>query len=405
MKSLLRASVLAALTLATCAAGANAQRPPSITAPSAILVEPSSGTIVYARAPYKRRAIASTTKMMTALLLLERRPLSHRIRAVNYSGSAGESTAGIEAGEKLTAADMLRALLLPSANEAAAAIAVDVGGSRRGFVRMMNARAKRAGLRGTHFANPVGLDSAGNYSTARDLAQLGILLRRNKFARETMNLSKATLYSGAHRRVVFNHNRLISSVSSMNGIKTGHTQTAGYLLVGGASRAKVQLISVVMAEPSESARDADTLSLMRYGFSRYSSVRAVRKGQIYATAKVAGRSDNVNLVASQSADVVMRAGQRPTVVVSGVPDEIEGPKPRGSRVGFLSIRRRGKPVTRVALLTSKEVQAPALLATLTSGPLAPALVLLAIAGIAFAATLSRKRRRRRRTVQFQGEPT
>jgi D-alanyl-D-alanine carboxypeptidase (penicillin-binding protein 5/6) len=205
VKRLLRASVLAALTLATCAAGANAQRPPSITAPSAILVEPSSGTIVYARAPYKRRAIASTTKMMTALLLLERRSLSHRIRAVNYSGSAGESTAGIEAGERLTAADMLRALLLPSANEAAASIAVDVGGSQRGFVRMMNARAKRAGLRGTHFANPVGLDASGNYSTARDLAQLGILLRRNKFARETMNRSKATLYSGAHRRVVFNH--------------------------------------------------------------------------------------------------------------------------------------------------------------------------------------------------------
>ena len=405
MTRLPRASVVAALGLAICAATASAQRPPSITARSAILVEPSSGTVIYARAPYKRREIASTTKMMTALLLLERRPLSHRIKAVPYNGSPAESTAGIQAGERLTAADMLRALLLPSANEAAAAIAVDVGGSRRGFVRMMNARAKRAGLRGTHFSNPIGLDGAGNYSTARDLAQLGILLRRNKFARETMDRSKATLYSGAHRRVVFNHNRLISSVASMNGIKTGHTETAGYLLVGGASRAGVQLISVVMADPSEAARDSDTLKLMRYGFSRYRNVHAVRKGAVYVNVKVAGRSDHVNLVAAHSADVVMRRGERPTIVISGVPEEIDGPKPRGARVGFLSVRRRGKPVTRVALVTATDVQGPELIAALISWPLTPAAVLLALAAVAFAANLRRKRRQRRRTVQFQGEPT
>ena len=118
--------MLALLALALPLA-ASAQSRPSLSAPSAILIEPSSGEIIYARNPYKRREIASTTKMMTALLLLERRSLSHRVKVVNYSPSPAESTAGLVPGERLTSADMLRALLLASANEAAVSIAADVG--------------------------------------------------------------------------------------------------------------------------------------------------------------------------------------------------------------------------------------------------------------------------------------
>ncbi len=404
MTALRRVAVLALLLALALPAEAPAKRRPSLSAASAILIEPSSGEIIYARNPYSRREIASTTKMMTALLLLERRSLKHRIRVVGYNVGAAESTAGLIPGERLTSADMLRALLLASANEAAASIAVDVGGSRKGFVRMMNARAKRAGLRRTHFSNPDGLDGRRNYSTARDLATLGILLRRDGFARRLVDRSKATLRSGYRKRTVYNRNTLIGSVSWMNGIKTGHTSSAGYLLVGGASQNGAELISVVMGEPSEAARNADTLKLMRYGFGRYQSVSAVRKGQRFATIDVNGRDERVRLVASRSADVVMRKGERPATIVSGLPSELTGPLAKGAPVGVVTVVRRGKSVARIELITASAVAPPSLLAGL-GGWLGPAAGLfVATSLVALSAILVRKRRRGRRLTRVQRKP-
>ncbi len=404
MTGLIRVGVLLALLVLALPSVADAKPRPSLSARAAILIEPSSGEIIYARNPYTRREIASTTKMMTALLLLERRSLRHRIKVVNYNAGAGESTAGLIPGERLTSADMLRALLLASANEAAASIAVDVGGSRKGFVRMMNARAKRAGLRRTRFSNPDGLDGRRNYSTARDLATLGVLLRGDSFARRLVDRSQAKLSSGFRSRTVYNRNTLIGSVPWMNGIKTGHTSSAGYLLVGGASRNGIELISVVMGEPSEAARNADTLKLMRYGFGRYQSVRAVTKGQRFATLEVEGRDAMVGLIASRSADLVMRKGERPTTVLSGLPSRLTGPLARGARVGEVIVLRRGKSVERVALVTATAVAAPSLLATAGgfAGPAAGIVVALTL--ITISATLLRKRRHKRRLERVQRRP-
>ena len=401
MTSLIRAGAILALLVLALPAVAGAQGRPSLSASSAILIEPSSGEIIYSRNPYQRREIASTTKMMTALLLLERRSLKHRVRVANYNPGAGESTAGLIPGERLTSADMLRALLLASANEAAVSIAIDVGGSQKGFVRMMNARAKRAGLRGTHFSNPDGLDGRRNYSTARDLATLGTLLRENSFARRLVDRSKAEMRSGLRKRTVYNRNTLIGSVPWMNGIKTGHTSGAGYLLVGGASRNGAELISVVMGEPSEAARNADTLKLMRYGFGRYRSVNAVAKGQRFATLSVSGRDEKVQVIASRSADVVIRSGERPTTIISGLPTELTGPLAKGAPVGYVTVLRRGKSVARVPLVTSSAVAAPPLLAAAGGwiGPLMGGLVVFTL--MLFSATLIRKRRRQRRPERVQ----
>ena len=401
MTSLIRAGAILALLVLALPAVAGAQGRPSLSAASAILIEPSSGEIIYSRNPYQRREIASTTKMMTALLLLERRSLKHRVRVANYNPGAGESTAGLIPGERLTSADMLRALLLASANEAAVSIAIDVGGSQKGFVRMMNARAKRAGLRGTHFSNPDGLDGRRNYSTARDLATLGTLLRENSFARRLVDRSNAEMRSGLRKRTVYNRNTLIGSVPWMNGIKTGHTASAGYLLVGGASRNGAELISVVMGEPSEAARNADTLKLMRYGFGRYRSVNAVAKGQRFATLSVSGRDEKVQVIASRSADVVIRSGERPTTIISGLPTELTGPLAKGAPVGYVTVLRRGKSVARVPLVTSSAVAAPPLLAAAGGwiGPLMGGLVVFTL--ILFSATLIRKRRRQRRPERVQ----
>ena len=329
-------SVVAALVTAALVAPLNASAAPKLGAPSAILVEPSTGDIVYSRSSSSERAIASTTKMMTALVTLEKANLNDTFVTVPYNGLAVESTAGFKGGEKVKVRDLLRALLVASANDAAATLAVRVGGSREKFVAMMNARARKIGLTNTHFANPVGLDAPGNYSSAADLAKMALLLRTNAFVRETVDKPKVTLQSGAKKRTLKNRNTLIGKVPFMNGVKTGHTQSAGYVLVGSGTKKGVTLVSAVLGTGSEGARNADTLALMRYGFKLYQPVTPVKSNAVYARAKVKDSDQVVNLVSKTTIKRVARRGQTVTTRAV-VPAELVGPLPAGSRGGTLNV--------------------------------------------------------------------
>jgi D-alanyl-D-alanine carboxypeptidase (penicillin-binding protein 5/6) len=377
---------------------------PAVSAPAAILIQPATADIVYARRADDRRSIASTTKLMTALLTLERRRLSDRITAVPYPAAAVESVAGLRAGERLTTADMLRALMLASANDAAAAIAVDVGGSRRGFVRMMNERARRAGLRDTRFANPIGLDDPGNYSSPADLAKIALLVRADPFARRVMDRPSAVLRSGARVRTVRNRNTLVGAVPWVSGVKTGHTRRAGYVLVGSASRDGVELISVVMGAGSEGARNADTLALMNYGFSRYhrtapvlsTTRRRLLPGRAAASVPIKHGDEDaaVAVVPAREVRVVARRGERVVATPTGLPKEIEGPVPARERVGTLVVRRRGKVVDRVPLVTARAVAQASWWDKNRWITGAPGLLIGICAGAVLIASLSRARGRR-----------
>src|SRR3954452_1712795 len=333
---------------------------PAVSAPEAILVEPQTQDIVYARRANMRRPIASTTKLMTALLTLEHARLNDVVAAAPYAPSAAESLMGLRSGERLTVADLLRGLLVVSANDAAATLAVDVGGSRRRFVAMMNRRARELGLDDTHYANPVGLDEPGNYSSAADLVKLALVLRQRPFFRATTDLATVTLHSGSRTRHLVNRNALVRTVPYVNGVKTGHTNSAGYILVGSATRNGVTLVSAVLGDPSEGARDADSLRLLRYGLSRYHRVEAVRGRAVFASAALKYRDERVDLVAGRSAGRVARRAERVTTHVTGAPAEIEGPMAAGTRVGTILVRQRGRVVDRVALVTSHDISAPTL---------------------------------------------
>jgi D-alanyl-D-alanine carboxypeptidase (penicillin-binding protein 5/6) len=343
--------------LAAAPAGAATSRPPSIHAPAAILVEPATGDIVYARNANERRPIASTTKLMTALLALERLPLDDVLTATPYAAAPAESVAGIRAGERLTVREYLRALLVQSANDAAQTLAVRVAGSRKAFVALMNERARELGLRDTHFTTPVGLDVPGNYSSASDLVKLALLLRANRFARETVDLRSVTIGKGARSRTFPNQNGLVRSVPWVNGVKTGHTRAAGYVLVGSGSRRGVTVLSAVLGDPSDAAREQDTLALLRYGTARYHVVHPIAEGRRYAAARLAYRDQEVPLVASRTIARVARRGEKLTVTVTGAPSEVDGPVPQGTRLGTLVVRQRGKVVDRVALVTASAVSA------------------------------------------------
>ena len=216
---------------------------------------------------------------------------------------------------------------------------------------MMNSRARQLGLRHTHYANAIGLDDPGNYSTAEDLVKLTLILRRNEFFRQVTDLPRATLHTGSHPRTIVNRNVLVRAVPEVNGVKTGHTSTAGYILVGSASKADVTVISVVLDEPTEAARDADTLALLRYGLRRYRRVEPVRKGQGFASVKLAHRDQRVELVAARGVERTTRRDERIYTRTIDVPSELDGPLPAGSRVGTIEVRWRKRTVARVPLIT------------------------------------------------------
>ena len=179
----------------------------------------------------------------------------------------------------MTVSDLLEALLLESANDAAVTLARGVSGSTRRFVAAMNRRARRLGLADTSYANPIGLDDPDGYSTARDLAALAARLMRNRRFARIVDTPAARLASGARPRVVENRNLLIASNPFVTGVKTGHTLRAGYVLVGAAgTRRTGRVVSVVLGEPSEAARDADTLALLRWGLTRFRRVEPLRPG-------------------------------------------------------------------------------------------------------------------------------
>jgi D-alanyl-D-alanine carboxypeptidase (penicillin-binding protein 5/6) len=350
---------LAVVVPATATApAATAPKAPQVRAPAAILVEPATGDVVFQRNADQRRPIASTTKLMTALVTLEHASLDDVMTTINYHGSPAESLAGFRGGERVTVRDLLRALLITSANDAAATLAQRVAGSRPAFVKLMNAKARQLKLTNTHYGNPIGLDSPDNYSTATDLAKLTLILRRNAFFRETTNLPRVTLKSGNHPRTFANRNVLVRNVPAVNGVKTGHTSTAGYILVGSASRAGITVVAVVLDDPSESARDSDALNLLKYGLGRYHVVTAVNKDQVVGHAALSHRGDEqVDLVAGATVRRTARRGDKLVVTVSGAPTTIDGPLPKGARVGTVTVTQRGKVVARVPLQTADAVDA------------------------------------------------
>lgn len=357
IRPVLLGAVLALLLTAPCAvAQTPAGAPRLVGAKAAIVMEASTGDVLMSRNPGQRRQIASTTKLMTVLVALQRDDLDDIFSATDYTPAMSESQIGLHAGERMSVRDLLRAALLPSANDAAAAIAVGTMGSTSAFVAEMNRRAKALGLRDTSFANPVGLDDPNNYSTAHDLAKLAIRLRGYEFFRRTVDLPSATLRSGARRRTVLNRNSLVRRVDAINGVKTGHTGRAGYILVGSATRDGVTVVSVVLGEPSERARDVDSLALLRYGLSSYDARTVVPEGRVLGRVALRYRGEeSVEVIAGATVKRVVRSGTRTNVTVTGLPAEVDGPLPRGTRLGTAIVRKGSEVLARVPVVTARPV--------------------------------------------------
>jgi D-alanyl-D-alanine carboxypeptidase (penicillin-binding protein 5/6) len=397
-------AAVAAITPATASAAAP-RCPASVTAPSAIVIEVSTGQAACAKNADAERPIASTTKLMTALLTLERARLSQRFRASPYRPASVESQIGLLPGERMTVRDLMRGLLVWSGNDAAMALAYGVAGSPRRFVALMNRRARQLGLTETHYANPIGLDAPGNYSSARDLATLARFLRANPFFRATVDLPAVTLHSGAHPRRFLNRNDLVREYPWVNGVKTGHTRGAGYVLVGSAHRHGVQVVSAVLGTPGESSRDLQSVALLRAGLHGFRNVRAARRG-----AHVPGlRPVSIRFRPGAGLDLVVGPNRLRAVVPRGhrdelvlrpakVPDHVTGPIRRGQVLGSAEVRRGGVRLGTVPLVAAGSVPAAGLAQKTKSWFTRPGIVVLVFAVLGGTVLLARRRsvRSRRR---------
>jgi D-alanyl-D-alanine carboxypeptidase (penicillin-binding protein 5/6) len=386
--------LLAALAAGLLAGGpvaVAAEPPPSTSGEAALVMDVRTGDVMHGVAAGRERPIASATKLMTALLTLERADLDDEFPAADYSASPVESKINLMPGERMTVRDLLTALLLESANDAAVTLAEGVAGSREAFVREMNRRAVELGLNDTSYANPIGFDDPNNHSSARDLARLARrLLAMPEFAR-IADLPMATLRSGARPRTIDNRNVLVQRYPFVNGVKTGHTIGAGYVLVGAGAAGGGRVITVTLGAPSESARDADTLALLRWGLEQFRRERVLRAGKPLAELDVNYRDEDAPVGAARPVTLVLRDGEKATKVLDA-PEELDGPLAKGERVGWVEVKRDGETVRRVPLITLADVEGASFFRKVMRA-LGTLLIVVLLVGIVLVVLVAVRRRR------------
>lgn len=333
---------------------------PSVSSPSAILLDLNTGRTLFKKDGDKRRAIASTTKILTALLALEMASPDEAITITPNAASTGGATIGLKAGEKRSAEELLNALMLASANDAAVALAEHIGGSVAGFSRIMNEKASALGAENSKFASPNGLISGNlHYSTAADMALIAKaamdrpefrqLVSTRRFSWETTDSTKPVLLT--------NTNHLLEVYPSATGIKTGYTNESGYCLVASATKGSRSAIAVVLGEQSRDASFDDSRRLLDWALDGFESRPIVRKARRYGVFVKAGRS--VPLIAQKSwADLVYGGSSSGSVLKIHLKPGLKLPIRKGQRLGDLMIMHLGKKVGSVGLIAGRSATMP-----------------------------------------------
>lgn len=333
---------------------------PQIEARSWALIDGRSGDVLVSHAAQRHLPIASTTKLMTAYVALHELPLDRVVRAAPYEAEYGESLLGLRPGQRISVRDLLYGLILRSGNDAAYDLALAAAGSEPRFVAEMNRYAAALGLADTHYANPIGLDQRGNYSSAADLATLTRhLLAIPAFAKIADSRS-AVLRSVRPRRRITTINELLRMAPWVTGVKTGHTFGALYVLVGSGQRNGVDLISVAVGAPTDEDRFSDNIDLLGYGFSLYKQRVPIKAGAALAEPAIRYSGGELPLRAARSVAVGLRRDQRMSVVVEA-PSEVEGPIERGAALGRASVYVGGRRMASVPLRAAQGVAEASLL--------------------------------------------
>lgn len=332
-----------------------------LNAKSAILMEESTGNILYESNPDERLPIASVTKVMTMLLIMEavdsgKISLDDMVTVSENAMSYGGSTMFLETGEQLTVNDMLKGIAVASANDGCVAMAEHLAGSESAFVDMMNEKAKKLGMENTHFMNTNGLDEDDHYSSARDVAIMSRELMKHETIFNYTSIWMDTLRGGKFQ--LANTNKLIRFYDGANGLKTGSTSKALCCLSAAAKRNDMQLIAVVLGAPTSAERFASAKSLLDYGFANYAVNTQITAGdEVQKIAVEKGVDKEVDVVAGDSCSTLVKKGQEDNITKEIKIDEtITAPIEAGQKIGTMTISRDGEVIADIELNASSAVE-------------------------------------------------
>lgn len=358
--------MLLGLTVGQGALAAGSPDPLTLKAPSAILIESSSGRVLYEKNADVERPPASMTKLMTLVLAFKalaegrvtwQQPVSAGEDAVRLGGAQ----IWLERDEMLPFGELVKAVAVGSANDAAYALGKHLGGTEESFAAQMNREAHSLGLRHTSFKNAHGLDAPGHLSTARDMALLGReAVRWPALVRLTSQWEDRSLRDGKGGKLwlVNPNNKFLRGYPGADGLKTGFTNKAGYCVTATAKRQNLRLVAVVMGEPSAKDRYRDVSALMDYGFSHFRAEVAVVPGRPMLSVPVAGGTlARVHLAAREALYVPRAAADRqPLKKVLHLYRPLRAPVHPGQTVGRLSFYSGAEPVGHVTLVATERVQ-------------------------------------------------
>ena len=336
------AALLAAVFLLPLSAGA-------VSARRAYVLDAVSGRVLFEREPDQRSLIASTTKIMTALIVCEQCNVLDRMRIPKEAVGIEGSSMYLQEGEVLTVQELLYGLMLSSGNDAAVALAIYCGGTVEGFAEMMNDKARILGLDGTHFENPNGLDSPGHYSTAEDLGKLAAYAMENPVFYKTVSTKNVRV----GQRYLTNHNKLLWRVEGADGVKTGYTKAAGRILVSSATRDGRRLIAVTIDDPDDWR---DHQALLEEGFSRFSIRQVVAAGERVGVLEVAGgQNQKVEVLAAEDFSYALAPEEQPQLALPGM-GFVYAPVVEGTDAGYAYVLIQGKAVGRFPVVFGATIE-------------------------------------------------
>jgi len=321
----------------------------AVSARRAYVLDTISGRVLFQRNPDEQSLIASTTKIMTALVVCEQSNVLDRMRIPKEAVGIEGSSMYLKEGEVLTIQELLYGLMLSSGNDAAVALAIYCGGTVEGFAELMNDKARVLGLTGTHFVNPNGLDAPGHYSTARDLAVLAAYAMENPIFAKTVSTKSVKVGD----RYLTNHNKLLWRVKGADGVKTGFTKAAGRILVSSATRQDRRIIAVTIDDGNDWQ---DHAALLEEGFSRYCVRSLVKAGEHLGEVAVeGGKGCRAEILAAEDFSYAMAPEETAQTAIPG-PGFVYAPAVEGAEAGYAYVLINGKAVGKLRTVYGQTVE-------------------------------------------------
>ena len=333
-------------------------------AKAAIIVEASTGTILYQKNVHEKLPPASMTKMMGMLLVVE----SVEKGQINWddivivsenASSMGGSQILLETGEKMTVDDLFKGVAVASGNDAIVALGEKIAGTEEMFVKMMNDRAKELGLKNTNFKNPHGLEEANHYTSAYDISKIALELVKHPKVLEYTGIYEDYLRKGTNREFwLVNTNKLVRFNQNVDGLKTGYTKEAGYCLTATASKDGMRLITVVFGEPESSTRNKETTGMLDYGFSMYSVEKLLSKDLKVGTIKIyASDKETYEIVPTKDVNILNNKTQEKRNVTYEINTKtLSAPIKKGEVVGKLKIIENNKTIDEIDITVKNDVK-------------------------------------------------